>query len=447
MDEDTSNEAFVLSLLEGYGADEDEAMDTEPVPSAGDWRDKYIAWMDRGELPSDRSEAGRIARMAKPFTLVDGELYKRTASGVLQRCIPIPQGCELLRDIHAGVCGHHAAPRTLMGNAFRQGFYWPTAVTDASEIVRTCEGCQFYARKTNLPAHVLQTIPVTWPFAVWGLDIVRPLRKALGGYTHLLVALDKFSKWVEVRPITNLRAEQAVTFFTDIIYRFGVPNSIITDNGSQFTGRKLLEFCDKFHIRVDWAVVAHPQTNGQVERANGMILQGLKARIFDKLNKSGRKWLQELPAVVWCLRATPSRATGFTPFFLVYGAEAILPTDLEYGSPRVRGYDEGANQRAHEDSLDQLDEARTMALMHSARYQQALRCYQALKVRRRDFNEGDLVLRLRQDNRGRHKLSPPWEGPYVVVKVLKPDTYKLANEDGEELTNAWNIQQLRRFYP
>jgi hypothetical protein len=272
------------------------------------------------------------------------------------------------------------------------------------------------------------------------------LQKAPGGYTHLLVAIDKFSKWVEVRPITNLRAEQAVTFFTDIVYRFGVPNSIITDNGSQFTGSKILEFCDKFHIRVDWAAAAHPQTNGQVDHANDMILQGLKPRIFDRLNKSGRKWLQELPAVVWSVRTTASRATGFTPFFLVYGAEAILPTDLEYGSPRVQGYDEGANQRARENSLDQLDEARTVAQMHSARYQQALRRYQVRKVRRRDFSEGDLVLRLRQDNRGPHKLSPPWEGPYVVVKVLKPGTYKLANEDSEELTNAWNIQQLRRFY-
>jgi transposase InsO family protein len=297
-----------------------------------------------------------------------------------------------------------------VGNAFRQGFYWPTAVADASEIVRTYKGCRFYARKTNLPEHVLQTIPITWPFAVWGLDIVGPFRKAPGGFTHLLVAIDKFAKWVEVRPITNLRAEQAITFFTDIIYRFGVPNSIITDNGSQFTGRKFLEFCDKFHIHVDWAAVAHPQTNGQVERANGMILQGLKPRIFDRLNKSGRKWLHELPAVVWSLKTTPSRTTGFTPFFLVYGAEAILPTDLEYGSPRVRGYDDGANQRAREDSLNQLDEARTVDLMHSTRYQQALRRYQARKVRRRDFNEGDLVLRLHQDNRGRHKLSPPWEG-------------------------------------
>jgi transposase InsO family protein len=282
---------------------------------------------------------------------------------------------------------------------------------------------------------------------VWGLDIVGPLRKAPGGYNHLLVAVDKFSKWIEACPITNLQAEQAMSFFTDIIHWFGVPNSIITDNDSQFTNRKFLEFCDKYHIRVDWAAVAHPQTNGQVERANDMILQGLKPRIFDRLNKSGRKWLQELSSVIWSLRTTLSRVTRFTPFFLVYGAEVVLPTDLEYGSPRVKGYDENANERAHKDSQDQLDEARTVALIHSTRYQQALRRYQARKIQRQDFDEGDLVLRLRQDNRGRHKLSPPWEGPYVVVKVLKSGTYKLANEDGEELTNAWNIQQLRHFYP
>jgi hypothetical protein len=76
-----------------------------------------------------------------------------------------------------------------------------------------------------------------------------------------------------------------------------------------------------------------------------VILQGLKPRSFDRLNKPGRKWLQELLAVMWSLRTTPSRATGLTMFFLVYGAKAVLPTDLEYGSPRVKGYDEGANQK------------------------------------------------------------------------------------------------------
>jgi hypothetical protein len=126
-----------------------------------------------------------------------------------------------------------------------------------------------------------------------------------------------------------------VAFFTNIIHRFGVPNSIITDNGTQFTGEKFLDFCEDHHIRVDWAAVAHPRTNGQVERANGMILQGLKPRIYNDLNKFGKQWMKELPSVVWSLRTTPSQATGFSLFFLVYGAEAILPTDLEYGSLRA----------------------------------------------------------------------------------------------------------------
>jgi hypothetical protein len=87
---------------------------------------------------------------------------------------------------------------------------------------------------------------------------------------------------------------------------FGVPNSIITDNGTQFTGKKFLDFCEDHHIRVDWAAVAHPMTNGQVERTNGMILQGLKPMIYNYLNKFGKRWMKELPSVVWNLRTTPS---------------------------------------------------------------------------------------------------------------------------------------------
>ena len=83
--------------------------------------------------------------------------------------------------------------------------------------------------------HALQTITITWPFAVWGLDLVGPLQKAPGGFTHLLVAIDKFSKWIEARPIGKIKSKQAILFFIDIIFRFGVPNSIITDNGTQFT--------------------------------------------------------------------------------------------------------------------------------------------------------------------------------------------------------------------
>jgi transposase InsO family protein len=358
---------------------EGERNEVTPVPN---WQTPYVGYLLRGELPIDKAKARRLAGRAKSFVLLgdEKELYHRSPLGILQRCISIAQGQELLQEIHSGACGYHAAPRALVGNAFRQGFYWPTTVADATRIVRSCQGCQFYVRQTHLPAQDLQTIPITWSFAVWGLDLVGPLQKAPGGFKHLLVTIDKFSKWIEVRPLTSIRSEQVVAFFTNIIHRFGVPNSIITDNGTQFTGKMFLDFYEDHHIRVDWAAVAHPMTNGQVERANGMILQGLKSRIYNDLNNFGKRWMKELPSMVWSLRTPPSRATGFSPFFLVYGTDANLPTDLEYGSPRTKTYDDQSNQTSREDSLDQLEEARDVALLHSARYQQSLRRYHARRV-------------------------------------------------------------------
>ena len=103
----------------------------------------------------------------------------------------------------------------------------------------------------------------------------------------MLVVVDKFTKWIEDRPISVIKSEQVVLFFLDIVHHFGVLNSIIMDNGTQFIGKKFLRFCDEYHIHVDWAAMGHPHMNGQVEHANGMVLQGLKPRIFNRLNKFG----------------------------------------------------------------------------------------------------------------------------------------------------------------
>ena len=97
--------------------------------------------------------------------------------------------------------------------------------------------------------------------------------------------------------------------------------------------------------------------------------------------------------------------------------------------------------------MDQLDEARDIALLHLTKYQQALWWYHGRRVRDQAFNIGDLVLRLVQSNKDRHKLSPPWEGSYVIAEILWPGAYKLKTIDGEVFTNAWNIEQLRCFYP
>jgi hypothetical protein len=118
----------------------------------------------------------------------------------------------------------------------------------------------------------------------------------------------------------------------------------------------------------------------------------------------------------------------------------MLPTDVEYGSPRLKAYNEQNNDATRENALDQLEEARDVALLHSARYQQSLRCYNDKHVRRWDLNVGDLVLRRSQNNKGRHKLPLPWEGPYIIAEVLKPGTYKLSNKKGEIFTSTWNIK-------
>ena len=119
----TSESEAMEMETETSSANEAEAMQIDEAPLLRDWRDQYLDWINQGVLPSDRAQARRVARRAKSFVEIDKELYKHSPSGVLQRCIPFPEGKELLRDIHAGICGHHAAPRTLVGNAFRQGFY------------------------------------------------------------------------------------------------------------------------------------------------------------------------------------------------------------------------------------------------------------------------------------------------------------------------------------
>jgi transposase InsO family protein len=138
--------------------------------------------------------------------------------------------------------------------------------------------------------------------------MIRPFNKAQGGYTHILVAIDKFTKWIEYKPIASLTSAKAVEFIQEIMFRFGIPNSFITDLGSNFTSSEFFDFCKQRSIQIKYASVAHPRANGQVERANGVILNALRKKVFDKSEKLAGKWIRELPYVVWSLRTQP----GFT---------------------------------------------------------------------------------------------------------------------------------------
>jgi hypothetical protein len=209
-----------------------------------DWRLDFIAYIMEKRIPENKVEREKIVRRASNYVIIGTELYQRSASSsVLMKCILRSEGLELLQEIHDGECSNHAASTNLVGKAYRSGFYWPTAMADAQDLIRRCKGCQFFAKQQHIPAQVLMTIPPSWPFAIWGLDLVGPFKTAPCGYKHMVVAVDKFTKWIEVHAVVAVMSKEAAKFIEDITHRFGVPNRIVTDLGKAFTGSDFWEFC------------------------------------------------------------------------------------------------------------------------------------------------------------------------------------------------------------
>jgi hypothetical protein len=176
--------------------------------------------------------------------------------------------------------------------------------------------------------------------------------------------------------------------------------------------------------------VAHPRANGQVECANGLILDGLKKRLHDKNSKKGGKWIDEISPVIWGLRMQPSKATGQSPFFLVYGSKSILPADVMWKSPRLEMYKEGKADNTRLLELDSAEAIRCNVLIQLACYLQGVHRYHDRNVQRCSFTVRDTVLRQIQDETGLHKLNSRWEGPFIVHKVTGSRSYYLQYPDG-----------------
>jgi hypothetical protein len=167
-------------------------------------------------------------------------------------------------------------------------------------------------------------------------------------------------------------------------------------------------------IKLDFALIAHPQTNGQVQKANRLISSGITKILLAPLKKSKHAWVDELPSELWSLRTTPNTTTQERPFFLVHGAKVMLPVEITHEAPRISAYDEIASTEALQDDIDTLDEARDVVLSRSTQYQQNLQNYHSRRVCPRSFEKGDLFLRLKQDVHG--KLESPWLGPMSLQK-------------------------------
>ena len=137
--------------------------------------------------------------------------------------------------------------------------------------------------------------------------------------------VDKFTKWMEAKPVKTAESGPVIDFISGVVHRYDVPHSIITDNDTNFTADEVKLWCAKMGIKLDYASVYYAQTNGQVERANGLIMSGIKPRLVRSLTESDTHWVEELDSILWGLQTTPNRSTGYTPFFMVYAQRQSCP--------------------------------------------------------------------------------------------------------------------------
>jgi transposase InsO family protein len=291
-----------------------------------DWRALIIAFLRGHYQPVETHDLKRMQARAKGYILKDDILFKLGVRAPLLKCVSQDQCIELMKQIHGGMCGSHIAASALSGKAFRQGFYWPMAIKDAEHIVRTCKACHFTAKHQRRHGAPSQLMTPTWPLQRWGMDIVGPLPTAQGNFKFTVVAIEYFTKWIEARPLSTITSTTIRKFFwQQIICRFGVPRELTVDNGKQFDCQDFREYCCLIGKKLCFTSVYHPQSNGAVERANGQIFLAIKKCLFEQ--KKG-KWADELSRVIWLHNTTESRTTKFTPFRLLYRAEAMCPEEL-----------------------------------------------------------------------------------------------------------------------
>ncbi|XP_050241385.1 uncharacterized protein LOC126690320 [Quercus robur] len=197
------------------------------------WIDPIVRFLKDDFLAAEKSEAEKIQRNAPRFWLSeDHKLYKRSYSGPYLLCVHPEASKLLLEELHEGICGSHTGGRSLSHRAITQEYWWPGMQKEALEYAKKCDQCQRFAPNIYQPGGVLNPLSSPWPFAQWGLDIVGPFPKAARNKRYLLVGTDYFTKWVEAEPLANIRDVDAKKFiWRNILTRFGVPRTLISDNG------------------------------------------------------------------------------------------------------------------------------------------------------------------------------------------------------------------------
>ena len=212
------------------------------------------------------------------------------------------------------------------------------------------------------------------------MDILGPFPLASAQKKCLIVAIDYFTKWIEAKPLAKITTKQVAQFFWEnVICRYGIPQVLVTDNGTQFNNDEFQGYCRDYDIKLRFTSVAHPQANGQAEVANRIILDGLKKRV----EKAQGAWAEDILPILWAYRTTCKVTTGATPFQLAYETEVVEPLEVTHTSPRIEQFDPPTNEDGMRLALDMIDEVRDQAhakiVENKKRGERPASCLESLK--------------------------------------------------------------------
>ena len=420
--------------------------EVSPVMSELSWMDPIWDYLVDGTLPSDPKEASELRTRLARFTIHRGTLYKRGFSAPILKCMGKEDANYVLREVHEGICGNHIGARSLAVKTLIQGYYWPTILKDATELVKKCKICQEHAQISHLPSKLLTSITSPWPFQQWGLDLLGPLPVGKGQCRFIVVGVDYFTKWVEAEPLATITEQKVRKFvWRSIICRFEIPKALVSDNGKQFDNPKFIDFYAELGIKNYYSSPAYPQSNGQAK----VTIRTLKAALKTKLENLKGKCVEYLPEVLWAYRTTRRSTTQETPFALAFGTEAVAPIEVGLKSPRFEFTNTEHNEEILRLNLDLLEEKREQVLKRVEDYHRKTTKYYDRRVRPRSFKPRDLVLKkllLVRKDPTHGKLGPNWEGLYVVSRIVRLGNYELQTYEGKTLLHSWNAEHLKRFY-
>lgn len=380
----------------------------------------------------------QLRKQAKHYQVKNNLLYKydrhnrQNLIRVLQRWETEP----ILYMFHNDSTAAHASKNKMM-DKMKTRFYWPQMFDDIQAYTNSCDICQ--RRGKNKKTEPLHPIPVGSPFFQIGIDYVGPLNRTTTGNKYIIVAMDYLTKWPEAKPVKEATAQETVTFiYEDIICRHGCPGRILTDRGTHFNNRLLNGLMEKFKVAHLMSTPYHPQTNGLVERFNRTLIEALAKTASEHLTD----WDKYIAPALFAYRTSVHSTTKLSPFLLIYGREAKLPTDSTEMEEEMHLTD-------HVDAqINHLPIIRCNA-------QQTIKTDQQKQKERHDakltkeaqFYIGDKVLYYRAmlDKQWSNKLSPRWKGPYYIHDIIGNGAYKLRELAGKILKTPVNGDLLKIY--